>query len=394
MAVVPRPRKLGTIFYVATHWHGKVYWEPAGKERREADRLDARRKREVKAGTYQPPAGRAANTTVALRIDRWLEGRTNRSVANEAYVLGLVQAVSWFAEMPLDEVRPRHVIELVKELQATKAGKTVTNASSALSVMFRDAVIEEVISVSPVVLPKGLLKRRSKPTEPYLATEVAALLGGTLLHQTLAALAFYTGMRPGEIAGRRWHDWDETPRPLGALHVHSQYDDQPLKGDDGDTARPRLLPVHPRLASVLTEWRSEGYPLVYGQAATPDGFIIPSRRAHLSPYTRGGLYKLWQQACELVGVDGRELRATRNTFVTFARRSSPRTDIIESFTHNAAGAMIDRYNRFQWAPRCDVMGTLDFDERFDEVTPEASFLAPTQGLEPWTRRLTAACSTN
>ena len=38
--------------------------------------------------------------------------------------------------------------------------------------------------------------------------------------------------------------------------------------------------------------------------------------------------------------------------------------------------MIDRYNRFQWAPRCDVMASLTFDARFDEVSPAASFTAP------------------
>ena len=70
-----------------------------------------------------------------------------------------------------------------------------------------------------------------------------------------------------------------------------------------------------------------------------------------------------------------------NTFVTFTRRSSPRTDIIESFTHNAKGAMIDRYNRFQWAPRCDVMRALDYDENYDERRAGSRIY----GSRAWTR---------
>ena len=143
-------------------------------------------------------------------------------------------------------------------------------------------------------------------------------------------------------------------------------------------ARPRVIPVHPELARILTEWRAQGWPLVFARTPTPEDFILPSRRPRngTRPYVRNGIYQLWRDACQRAGIEGRELRATRNTFVTFARRSDPRTDVIESFTHNAKGAMIDRYNRFQWAPRCDVMSALDFVARFDEVTPAASFTAP------------------
>jgi integrase len=394
MAVVGKKRKKGVVFYVATHWQGALYYERVGAERREAERLDSRRKKEVKAGTYQPPAARASNITVAAQAKRWLPTRTNRSAGHDEYLMGLVLAKDWFAELALDVVRPKHVIQLVKELQAERAGSTSTNAVSVVSTMFRDAVIAELIPSSPVVLPRGLLKRGFNPTEPYTAAEVAALLRLPHAPGVLATLAFFTGMRPGELAGRRFRDFDETAKPLGSLSVHSQYDDQPLKGDDGKTARPRLVPVHPILASVLSEWRASGWEFVYAAKPGPDDFILPSRRNGQPPFSKNGIYQLWRRACDLAGVEGRELRATRNTFVTFARRSSPRTDIIETFTHNAKGAMIDRYNRFQWGPRCDVLGALDFDARYDECAPAACFTAPEPGLEPGTRRLTVACSTN
>jgi integrase len=397
MAVVARSRKTGIVFFVATHWKGATYFERSGTERREAERLDARRKREVKAGTYQPPTARSSNVTVRQHADRWLTTRNNRSADHDEYLMGVALGPQWFADLTHNEVRPRHVIQLVRELQASRAHKSTTNAISVLSVMFRDAVIEELIPSTPVVLPRGLLRRTFKRTEPYQADQVAKLLATQLAHRALAALAFYTGMRPGEIAGRRWRDWDENAKPLGALSVHSTYDDLPLKGDDGDKVRSRLVPVHPELAAALKEWREHGWPLVYATRPGPDDWILPSRRGHRDrskPYTKSGIYQLWRAACDAAGVTGRELRATRNTFVTFARRSSPRTDVIESFTHNAAGTMIDRYNRFQWAPRCDVMGALDFVARVDEVSPVSSFTAPEPGLEPGTRRLTAACSTN
>lgn len=371
MAVVPRKRKSGIVYFVATRWRGRVYFERVGAERREAERLSDRRKREVAAGTFQPPAGRAPSATIASHAARWLELRRTRSakLGNEAYLMGYVTSTALGA-MALDEVRPRHVVALVNELSARLAPKTVTSAISLLGVMYRDAVIAELVPASPVVLPRGLLRRTFKRTVPYDAREVECLLAVRGIHGMLATLALYSGMRPGEIAGRRWRDWDQQARPLGGLLVATQYEDQPLKGDDSDTDRPRMLPVHAALRAALEAWQLEGWSLTYGDGPPgPEDLILPSRRDPKHAYTRSGIYQLWRETCRIAGVDGRELRATRNTFITFARRSSPRDDVIEEFTHNAVGRMIDRYNRFQWAPRCDVMAALSFAERFDEVAP-------------------------
>src|SRR5689334_1568428 len=92
-------------------------------------------------------------------------------------------------------------------------------------------------------------------------------------------LAFYTGMREGEICGRRWRDWVRDSLPLGALLCTSQYDDRPLKGDDADSGdtRPRVIPVHRELAAVLDDWWNSGWEVVYGRTPTEDDFIYPNR---------------------------------------------------------------------------------------------------------------------
>ena len=63
MSVVPRKLDTGGISYwVVFSWQGKRVWERSGPDRRAADRLDERRQREVKAGTYVPPRSRTATT--------------------------------------------------------------------------------------------------------------------------------------------------------------------------------------------------------------------------------------------------------------------------------------------------------------------------------------------
>src|SRR5258706_642424 len=83
MAVVPRKTKDGTVYRVAILHKGKQYWEAAGSDRREADRLDARRKREVANGQYIPPQARSGGTTVISYAERFFDARTNRNAESE-----------------------------------------------------------------------------------------------------------------------------------------------------------------------------------------------------------------------------------------------------------------------------------------------------------------------
>ena len=73
MAVVPRKIKNKLVFRVAIRWKGKQYWETAGTDRREAERLEARRKREVKAGTYVPPEARTGGITIGAYAERFFD---------------------------------------------------------------------------------------------------------------------------------------------------------------------------------------------------------------------------------------------------------------------------------------------------------------------------------
>jgi hypothetical protein len=55
MSVVAKQRKRGPVYFVVTKWKKRQYWERVGTDKREADRLDARRKKEVRAKKFKPP---------------------------------------------------------------------------------------------------------------------------------------------------------------------------------------------------------------------------------------------------------------------------------------------------------------------------------------------------
>ncbi len=228
--------------------------------------------------------------------------------------------------------------------------------------LFRDALIEELVAVDPCVLPRNTLPspRDVSPSaarrQPSLFTrdEARLLMTSELVppdRRVLYALLFLTGMRNGEAVGRRWKDYDGDSKPLGALSVATQYDDQPLK-----TKTPRVVPVHPTLAEVLLRWKRSGFRESYGRPPSPDDLIVPSRRGKCR--VSGTTHQNLQRDCRALGIPGRRVHDTRHTFISLTRRDGARKEILERITHNARGDIVDRYTTFDWEPLCEAVACL------------------------------------
>ena len=332
-----------------------------------------------------PPKARSGGITISGYAERFFAARTNRNAESEQNQVEIhALSLEWFAGLRMEDARPHHFLRLVKELRAkTKVvngqqrrvlgEKSIANILGTIRTLFGDAHFNEVIPSNPYVLPRKTLKRRSKPRAPYRGREVLALLSDRVdvTRRAFLWLAFFTGMREGEICGRRWHDWIQDSRPLGALLCTSQYDDQPLKGDEADSGdtRPRVIPVHPELAATLDWWWREGWELVYGRVPADDDFIFPTRAVPERNHSRSSAYKLWRKACEEAGVTNHSLHSTRHTFTTFARRGTPRTDAVEAITHNKRGEMVDYYNHWLWTPICEAMLALSYSADAEEHHP-------------------------
>lgn len=406
MAVVARVRAGGKVVYwVCTSSRGQKYWERSGTDKREAERLDGRRKREVGAGTFAPGAA-GSGAKLRTYAEGWLAERTAKNADTErALMRDYVLCRSWFAGLALREVRPRHLVQLASELDGAPkahrpgmlADKTVALIFGVLHTMFRDAEIAELVDRNPVVLPRGTLSRKGKKRAPYELDAVRTLIlsAGHPSRSVFAALALMTGMREGEVCGRRWRDWDRHAKPLGAITVATQYVDEPLKTDS-----PRRVPVHPDLAAVLDWWWRVGWEIVYCRKPTATDWIVPQLGVPELAHTKSSGYKLWRRSCTAAGVTNLSLHSTRHTFVSLARRGGARPDVLERVTHNARGDMIDHYTHWDWAPLCEAVAcfpTLSVDAPVDAILGGAVFgclVAPAPGLEPGTRRLTAACSTD
>ncbi|MGB5811633.1 MAG: site-specific integrase [Polyangiales bacterium] len=171
-----------------------------------------------------------------------------------------------------------------------------------------------------------------------------------------------TGTRVGEVAGLRWRDYDWGAKPLGALHVHCQYDGQPLKTASGADSKARIVPVHPELAKVLSEWRSRGFQSVYGRRPSEEDFIVPDPR-NMGARTPSQVTKAPDQDCAAVGIEDKGTHGFRRYFITYARADGASRDVLERFTHNRRGEIIDVYTSFEWPTLCDAVRCLNVSLR-------------------------------
>lgn len=355
MAIRERKNKGGSVFDVATFWNGRQYWElGVTSQKREAQRLDAQRKREVKAGTFVPRQ-KAEAETVADYGTSWAARRVNASAKDDARNLARFTNVPEFASLHMADVRPRHILAALESLKVSGGVKlkTLQNAYGTLRTMFRDARIAEVIGNDPCVLPRGYFEGDdSEERQPYQRTEAALLISHHAIPwsvRVLNALCLLAGLREGEACGRRWRDLDMGPEPLWALDVKTQYEGRKLK-----TRRTRVAPVHPELRAVLEQWGSVGFPQLMGRAPTPDDFIVPHRsnRSQKGHWTKSTYNKAFVRSVAAAGIPNRTLHSMRHTMVTLARRGGADKAVLTRVTHNPSGDIVDRYTHRDWSELC------------------------------------------
>ncbi len=364
MSVIAKKRAKGTTYYVETWWNKKAWREHAGTDKRQAERLDAQRKREVAAGTFEPTRVAAAPKTVAEVAEAWGAERANVSASDDRRNLRRFTALPDFAGLHVADVRPRHVIAALAALKrdGKVTAKTLQNAYGTMRTMFRDAQIQELVTTNPCVLPRGYFADdEATEREAYTRTEATILLAHHAIPEpirVLTALCLLAGMRLGEAAGRRWRDLDTQPTPLWALDVGSQYGGRALK-----TKKRRVAPVHPDLQAILERWGRIGFVELTGHLPTPDDFIVPnvSPWARVAHHTKSTFNKAFVAGCAAAGIPNKTLHSTRHTMITLARRGGGDKAVLSKVTHNAKGDIVDRYTHRDWAELCEAvmaLGTL------------------------------------
>lgn len=339
----------------------------AGQEA-EAEAL-LRKARDHVQATIEATGG--AGPTVAAFAKRWLEtrpehGRWYDESRLELHVLPVIGALR------LDEVRPRHMLEVVDRVRKNRAPRTVRNVYGVAQAMFRDALVRDLIERSPCELRRPHLPAIEDRDPAWRAAAVFSreeLRTLTRPHEAIEpdstvsyAVLGLAGLRHGEMAGLRWRDYEPKAEPLGRLHIWTSYGRGRTK-----TGVERLMPVHPLLAEILREWRSEGWASLMGRAPEPGDLILPlpatTRREAEAMRTKQFTYKRAQRHLKALGWRPRRVHDLRRTFLSLAQEDGAEPHILKRGTHAPPKDVISLYTSIEWARLCREVAKLTLAPR-------------------------------
>ena len=220
--------------------------------------------------------GAAASARMTLRAvaERWFEAQQADGVRDVDRDFGRFKnhVDPLIGSRRIGDIEARDLLLMIRELKRQKradgsprhADGSIVNILGVCSSVFELAILEGAIEHNPVkhIPSRKRPKKRGKGGVPYRLHEAVALMTDPRIpadRRMLHTLQALTGMRIGEACGRRWRDYDRETPGLGAMHVWSQYDDQPLKTGRAVHEKERFVPVHPALAKALAQWRLSGF---------------------------------------------------------------------------------------------------------------------------------------
>jgi integrase len=358
-------KKRDTYYIRFKDQRGKWVARAAAANKKDAERILKDVERGVRRlGSTAPVSDQSAAEGSRLRdlTADWLKRRRNRGLRNVDNDKGHLDnhILPALGDMGANEIRPRHVVAFISALRQTKlAPRTIRKIYGSLHKLFSDLVRDEVLQYSPCVLTNNdLPKNRDKdPTwrarAVFTREELELLISSDAIppdRRVLYALLYLTGMRIGEAAGVRWGDLDKAAKPLQRLIVAYSYENLTK------TEKPREVPVHPTLATILAEWKLSGWPALMGRKPSSSDLIIPSRKGVMRSNNQAR-NKFYDDLARL-GLRKRRPHDSRRTFISLARVDGARVDHLEYVTHAKRGDIMNLYTTLPWATLCEAVACL------------------------------------
>lgn len=314
------------------------------------------------------------NMTVKELVESWLARREASGVGvfrNERTRLR-IHVLPLVGHMPVGELRPRHVRDMVAKLRTKKSRlggvfgpRTVRHIYATLHHVLHDAVVDEILPANPCVLRRGELPKKADkdPTwrsgAVFTRDEVESLISDERIpedRRVLYALEFLTGMRCGEAAALQWRAYDPSLEPLGRILVATSWNSSTKKLKGTKTDQPREVPVHPTLARILATWKLSGWHKGWKRQPKPDDLVVPAHGGG----SRNVCYSLMAFHDDLakLGLRKRRHYDTRRTFISLAQADGARKDVLRWVTHGPSGDVFDAYTTLPWSALCESVGCL------------------------------------
>ncbi len=311
----------------------------------------------LRKGTAKAPmkvtVADAWETTLAGMRDGKVRNRSGdpyKPSAIRGYETGMNKRVlPTLGQAKLSEVRRAHVQELVDELLGAGLNpSTIKNTLNPLQVIFRRAVHRDLVAVNPTT---GLELAAARGRRDRIAPpeEAAALLAALPEEQrALWALAFYAGLRRGEVRALRCSDVDFE---RSCVRVERAWDDAEgvIAGKTFAAKRtvPIFAPLRRELAAHKLRTGRDGDDLLLGMTAENPFDPSTVRRRARAAWKRSGL--------EPIG-----LHEARHTAASFMIAAGLNIKQISTYMgHASVNITLDRYGHLFPSSGDEAIATMD-----------------------------------
>lgn len=241
-----------------------------------------------------------------------------------------------FGRLPVSGVRPADVRELVQGIEAGGARETAGRVFQRIKAVYRYAVAHELTDTDPTyslkpaeILKRQIVKHRAALTEretPQFLRLLKDYQGEPATKSALQLLVL-TAVRPGELRGARWEEFDQA-RALWRIPA----DRMKMKTE-------HLVPLSPQALELLASIRP---------AEDAKGLLFPSPYYPGKPISDGTL----NSALARMGYKGiATAHGFRTLFSTCANEAGWNSDVIEKqLAHEERDGVRAAYNRANWLP--------------------------------------------
>ena len=254
----------------------------------------------VAAAGRTPTTGEVAEAHIS---DLKQDGKAKSYIKNREGVLKNHLAPS-IGDMPVDEVQPKHLRRMKREIFAKGVGPSVVISALWLaSGTFKHAMGEELRSDNPVQAVEFPEYRRH-PDQIVALTpeEIDAVIAAVRddeygrVERPLYRTGQQAGLRRGELVALRWSHCDFSE---GWFYVSENYVEGEFKRPKGKESRP--VPMTPVESVVLLAWRAES------KFSGDDDLVFADQETG-GPLDPGKVSKRFKQACLAAGVGPIEVR--------------------------------------------------------------------------------------
>lgn len=318
-------------------WRAR-YRDESGKEharhfRRKVDAqqwLDAQTAKLV-TGTHVDP--KAGKVTFRDYAEGWRKVQPHKPATAKRVRLTLENHLyPTLGSTAMSSIRPTRIQALVKSLSGELAASSVRAVVQTLRAVFRAAVHDRIIPVSPcdrVALPSTPARQLTIPDRATLEAIAAALPGR---YRAAVYVGAGLGLRPGEIWGLTVEDVDFL-RSL--VHVRRQLDERGQLVALKTAASYRTVPlpesVKTRLAAHLAA------------SGRRDGLVFVGEKG--GPVNRGVFHAAWTAARKAVGVPTLKLHDLRHAYASALIASGESVKTVQTrLGHGSAALTLDTYS--------------------------------------------------